>query len=394
MKQLKYAVVVAGLFISSPLSAQSPQVDTQLVVVQGMVYESISRGYLRNADIKVINELNQKVIAEAISDAQGSYELKLPPNVAAHMIVEKKHFLSWDSTFSTADLSMEEVNYLKVPLDRKPGYVLDVTIAEANDGSGSADIDAIVGSRIEVFNNTTSREELILENYPHPNFKFKFEKGNHYTIMIRKKGYINKRIEAYIDIEGCILCFDGLGIIEPGVTDIMAYGNDIGTFLANIELEPAELNKSFAIDNIYYDFNKWDIRHDAAEELDKLLVTLKDNPAIIIEMGSHTDARGRDAYNLSLSDKRAKSAAEYLISQGIDRQRLTWKGYGETQLFNGCEDGVTCSEESHQENRRTELKIVGFMEEDPLDNKTLKDIILEENAFEHAIGQETYVAPK
>jgi outer membrane protein OmpA-like peptidoglycan-associated protein len=74
-------------------------------------------------------------------------------------------------------------------------------------------------------------------------------------------------------------------------------------------------------------------------------------------MGSHTDTRGIDQYNLVLSDKRAMAAVKYLISQGIDASRLTFKGYGEKVLVNGCKNDVTCSEEDHQKNRRTEFKV-------------------------------------
>jgi outer membrane protein OmpA-like peptidoglycan-associated protein len=85
---------------------------------------------------------------------------------------------------------------------------------------------------------------------------------------------------------------------------------------------------------------------------------MKDNPGARVELRSHTDCRGTGSYNLSLSDKRAKSAMKYLSSRGIDSGRMEYKGYGETVLVNGCKDGVDCSEEKHQENRRTEFKVL------------------------------------
>ena len=112
------------------------------------------------------------------------------------------------------------------------------------------------------------------------------------------------------------------------------------------------------MENIYYDFDKYDIRADAAIELDKLVKILNDNPRIHIEMGSHTDCRGNDQYNEILSDNRAHAAVEYLVSQGIVASRLTYKGYGETVLVNNCKDGVRCSEQDHQKNRRTEFKVI------------------------------------
>jgi outer membrane protein OmpA-like peptidoglycan-associated protein len=111
------------------------------------------------------------------------------------------------------------------------------------------------------------------------------------------------------------------------------------------------------LENIYYDFDKWKISPDAAIELDKLVRILKDNQKIDIEMGSNTDARGSDQYNMVLSDKRAHAAVQYLISQGIESRRLTYRGYGETVHVNKCKNGVECTEEEHQKNRRTEFKV-------------------------------------
>ena len=116
------------------------------------------------------------------------------------------------------------------------------------------------------------------------------------------------------------------------------------------------------IENIYYDYDKANIRHDAAIELDKVVELLVENPGIIIELGSHTDSRGSDAYNLNLSQRRADSAVKYIIDNGIDKDRITAKGYGETRLLNRCSNGVRCSEEEHQLNRRTEFKVTGFIE--------------------------------
>ncbi|HMQ01042.1 MAG TPA: OmpA family protein, partial [Cyclobacteriaceae bacterium] len=123
-------------------------------------------------------------------------------------------------------------------------------------------------------------------------------------------------------------------------------------------LEKKELNKIFVLQNIYYDLDKWDIRPDAALELDKLVVILKDNPEIKIELSSHTDSRQTDEYNMRLSQRRAESAVNYLISRGIASDRMVARGYGESRLLNHCADGVECTEEEHQKNRRTEFKIL------------------------------------
>lgn len=114
------------------------------------------------------------------------------------------------------------------------------------------------------------------------------------------------------------------------------------------------------LEAIYYDLNKYDIRPDAAIVLDKLLKLMNDYPKMKIELRSHTDSRASAAYNLTLSDNRAKAAAAYLYSKGIDKKRVFGKGYGKSLLINKCADGVPCSEEEHQRNRRTEFKILSM----------------------------------
>lgn len=117
-------------------------------------------------------------------------------------------------------------------------------------------------------------------------------------------------------------------------------------------------DKPIRIENIYYDFDKSNIRPDAAKELDKLVTILRENPTIWIELGSHTDSRGNDQYNRWLSQRRANSAVQYIIDRGITKSRITAKGYGESVPVNQCINGVKCSETDHQLNRRTEFTIV------------------------------------
>lgn len=129
--------------------------------------------------------------------------------------------------------------------------------------------------------------------------------------------------------------------------------------VADLMLSAYTVDQIFRLENIYYDFNKWNIRPDAAMELEKVVTFLNDNPEISVELGSHTDARGSDNYNEKLSQRRAESAVEYIKTKGINPKRISAKGYGEKKLVNRCGNGVECSEEEHQQNRRTEIKITG-----------------------------------
>lgn len=134
------------------------------------------------------------------------------------------------------------------------------------------------------------------------------------------------------------------------------------TLHADISLTALQIDRPIAVNNIYYDYDSWDIRADAAAELNKLAKVFNDNPQLTFELSSHTDSRGGDMYNLVLSDARARSAVDYLIRQGVDPQRITAKGYGETVLVNRCGNGVKCTEEEHQANRRTEFRVTSVKE--------------------------------
>lgn len=171
----------------------------------------------------------------------------------------------------------------------------------------------------------------------------KLEEGQNYVLLTTRRGYISKRTT-----------FSMNGKTIPPIFLTKALTDTV--YQVTIKLDKLELNKTFVLENIYYDLNKYNIRPDAALELDKLAQELKDNPTINIELSSHTDARASDSYNNTLSQRRAESAVSYLISKGIDEARLVAKGYGERQLI--IPNAKT--EEEHQRNRRTEFTILSY----------------------------------
>ncbi len=150
------------------------------------------------------------------------------------------------------------------------------------------------------------------------------------------------------------------------------------TFETEIMMDRIVLEKAIVLNNIYYDLNKWDIRPDAAKVLDSLVLIMGDNPEISIELGSHTDSRAPDDYNMDLSQKRARSAVDYIINQGVDKERIVAKGYGETQLI----VPNATNEDEHQRNRRTEFKVLRYnpeqqeeeAEEEVETNTSTKDV--------------------
>jgi outer membrane protein OmpA-like peptidoglycan-associated protein len=154
--------------------------------------------------------------------------------------------------------------------------------------------------------------------------------------------------------------------VEVATTKNMNCGDGVEQSLSPVELKIAApvakdftINEgnSFQLRNIYYNFNDATIRPDARKDLEALYVVMTKFPDMEIELASHTDARGSDTYNNDLSQRRASSAAEYLVNRGIATNRIVARGYGETMLRNRCADGVSCGESEHKRNRRTEVKI-------------------------------------
>ena len=124
--------------------------------------------------------------------------------------------------------------------------------------------------------------------------------------------------------------------------------------------EGDDLAKLLNLKPIYFDFDRFNIRPDAAIELVKVIAVMETNPGMVVEIRSHTDSRGNDQYNMILSDKRARSTADYIVSRGIERERISGKGFGESQLINKCSNGVECTEEEHQLNRRSEFIVTSL----------------------------------
>ena len=121
----------------------------------------------------------------------------------------------------------------------------------------------------------------------------------------------------------------------------------------DLYLVPIEIGQVVRLNNVFFDFDKWDLRPESFVELDRVVKLLEENPAIEIEMSAHTDSYGSDEYNFKLSDNRARSVMEYIISKGITTNRITSHGYGETVPV-----APNDTPENRQLNRRVEFKIL------------------------------------
>ena len=344
-------ILYTMLMVFSTLSIHS-----QSTYIEGYIYESGNRGYLNNVSVTAENMTTNKILGKTRSDAEGYFKIDVPMHSKIRLYCSKDMF---DIKRLETEVGSGKT-FIKMEMGRAPGYTFEVTLAEKKSRPDEV-VDAITGARIEVYNNTTRQSVMDLKDHDNPEFQLNLKKGNHYTVLIRKSGFLSKRMEAFIDVEGCLMCFEGLGTVDPGVSDNLTEDNAFGVMLANVELERIFEGKKMEIQNLYYALGKWNLNGAARTELNKVITLMGDNPNLSLELGSHTDSRGSKSSNLELSNKRAKSAVNYLIQKGgIAKNRLVYRGYGEEVLINECKDYVECSEVEHAKNRRTELKIIGI----------------------------------
>lgn len=254
-----------------------------------------------------------------------------PQNMGYPVNSTRDDFGLWlDSTgthgyFSSSRTGTDLIHELIIPT---PEFTVSGTISNAQDGKPVPFALVTLQNLADLMNVQDTADA-------NGNFSFKLDPNRVYNILVQSDSMLAR---------STMVSTVGLGISSDIRADIM--------------LDPLELEKPIVVPNIYYDYDKWDIRPDAAVELNKLARTFMDNPHLVFELSSHTDCRGSDLYNLVLSDARAKSAVDYLLRQGVPHEQLIARGYGESMLVNGCHDGVECTEEEHQQNRRTEIKVV------------------------------------
>lgn len=227
----------------------------------------------------------------------------------------------------------EDIVY-KMILD---GYVLEKIYEEpGNPNSRVLARKPLPGSVVEI---QIGKESKTVEVGEDGLFTLELEEDTDYSFVASKAGYLSNDAR-----------FSTKGIGKDPETPEMR-------FEIEIVLDQIFVDREIVLENIYYDFDRWEIREDAEPTLNELAANLKLNPQIAIQLSSHTDCRGNDRYNEDLSQKRAQSAVDYLIAQGIDASRLSAKGYGEYQLAVDCICS-RCTEEEHQANRRTTFKIL------------------------------------
>ena len=225
--------------------------------------------------------------------------------------------------------------------------VIDLIATVVDESEG-----ALNGATIKLKNTTDPIANPTDSKYNALGNEFQFLLGSDYKYkaVITADGYYPDSIE-----------FNTAGILDNYTVNKTIRLNPIPKEpdpVITTETTTVTINEPIRLDNIYYNFDDTEILQDAEKDLNVLFDLLNKYPDMVIELSSHTDARGRGAYNESLSQRRAESAKEWLVDKGISKKRIQPVGYGEKVIINHCKNGVDCSDDEHRQNRRTEFKII------------------------------------
>ncbi len=294
-----------------------------------------------NASVELKNSAGE-IVGMATTNEEGTYSFDVDTEESFELRGSNEDYFEGTNTASTEGSESEVV--ADVVLEKDPGISLFCLVADKETSEALQDV------KIEIINNLTGKLETVSTGstgeYRKPLVGKKIGERISFNLKIEKEGYLTK-----------VVTYNQL-IDRPGQYNV----HEVLDFTLTKMEVGMDIAKIIDIKPIYFDVNKSEIREDAAIELDKIVQVMNDNPVMEVELGSHTDCRASAAYNLSLSDRRAKSSAEYIQDKIVDPERIYGKGYGESKLVNKCEcEGskkVPCTEEEHQDNRRTEFTII------------------------------------
>jgi len=275
--------------------------------------------------------------ADMLTNVEGESPFNMQSGRNYIYFVTKDGYTSNEITYSTVGKEGEQI--VEVPLSKERCAQVSGQVKNAVTGAG------IANAVVRMSSSCGGKEEFI-QTDGSGNFSSCLPPNCNYTFIGEKSGFSSGTSNLSV---------------TPGA-------QGLNTIISLSPLNPSVVANPFPVgtvivfEKIYYDFNKSAIRTGAARELDEAVRIMSTYPSINIQLSSHTDSRGGNAYNQKLSNKRADSAKRYMVSRGIAPSRITTVGMGENQIRNQCVDGVNCSEEEHQYNRRTELKVISINE--------------------------------
>ena len=321
---LDSVIVLTSDSISTIPMSKVYTIDTNIVaenvLFKGMLNSDGKK--MSNVTLKLYN--GDSLQQSAKSDGMGLFQFTLNTQVPKYTIfASKPGYESKEITIITSDYKNTNTAIIRIEMIEKER--LDVNgVIKTRDT-------VIVNAQIDLYSNMEEMKTQLTDN--NGAFKFSLNPDGEYSMTVNKKGMLPKKVD---------IAMENIG--ENGDLDLA------------IEMDSIKVDEVLTM-NIYYEFDKSDIKHASELELDKFIAFMKINQSVQIEISAHTDEKGTDAYNLNLSKERARNVMNYLLEEGrINKKRIISKGYGESMLL--IKNAQT--EDEHQKNRRTEIKIIGL----------------------------------
>lgn len=296
------------------------------VSLQGIVYaQYVEKESIANHPVLLIDETSG-IIDTLYTNEFGQFQADIEKNRTYRLLTSKEDYiLLHEGMFKTENLKKDSTFFVELPL---MPTTIQVRLRVVEMGTGK-----IIPYAKTTVTDYSNNSESVLYTDETGIVTIKVDRNKSYWAHASKKGFVDDNVAFNSSNE------------NDKIIDL------------ELKLPPIVKGDKFKLENIFYDLNKATLRPESKLALDKLADFIIKNE-LKIELSSHTDARGSDAYNLKLSQARAQSCVDYLISKGVKKNQIVAKGYGETQLINKCKNGVECPEDLHQENRRTEVKIL------------------------------------
>lgn len=297
------------------------------LVISGFTFDTLTNEKIP-ATFTVKDIGKEELINSGSSDTTTGYETRVPLGKEYEITFNSPKYKSKTKTIDATELTRYKELVMDVYLEPEPELVLTGFVYDATD---SVPMMATI-----TFIDETGKEIQVTAT-PEEGYKVTLPGGHKYDMITRR------RDPDYLDDRHVI-----------DITNLVGRETDE----RDVYLVPVKKDIVLEIEDIYFAYNKADLKSESFPKLDELVNILLEYPKITVELSAHTDARGSDSYNKSLSQRRAQSTVDYLIEHGIPKKQFVAKGYGEEQIRNQCKNGVTCSDEDHEYNRRVEFKIL------------------------------------
>ncbi|MCP4439201.1 MAG: OmpA family protein [Aureispira sp.] len=279
--------------------------------------------------------------SEFETDIEGKVYIQLPLDRNCKFIASSAQYGETEVDVSTKGYVIGSNLFIQVPYNEpKFEFSVNGTVKDLVTG------EPITDGQVTLLSSCSSENQTAVVDGD-GKYAFDLENNCCYVVKVVKDGYFTTTSN---------FCTKGLNESKVFETE----GNiNMEKFLTLDDIEELGLDTTsiYRVENIYYGYDRSDVDRELSTDLDRLLTVMEENPDFAIEIRSHTDARGNAEYNETLSTRRAKSIADYLIENGVEEDRVSYKGFGETKLVNGCSDGVPCTDDEHRMNRRTEFKV-------------------------------------